>query len=96
MGSLAAARKAMRDAFGDRDRDAAMSQASVVKSIGADLSHRQQTFDDAVKELISKHEWKKYQSWREDRRKSAQARFNGMGGQGHAGGPPPDEGQGDQ
>ena len=69
--SLAAARSAMRDAFEDHDREAGMRQANIVKSIGDDLSHRQQTFDDAVKAMVSKDEWKKYQSWRDDQRKDA-------------------------
>ncbi len=94
--SLAAARKAMRDAFEDRDRDAATSEASVVKSLGDDLSRRQQTFDDAAKEMVTKDEWKKYQSWRDDQRKAAQERRGAMMGRGRSGGAPPDDGSGDQ
>ncbi len=81
--SLTAARSAMRDAFADRDREAGRSQMSLLKSLGDDLSKQQETFDSAVKEMLKKDEWKKYQAWRADRRKEAEDRRNEMmGGRG--------------
>ena len=81
--SLTAARTAMRDAFADRDREAGRSQMSLLESLGDDLSKQQETFDSAVKEMLKKDEWKKYQNWRADRRKEAEDRRNEMmGGRG--------------
>lgn len=75
--SLAAARNGMRDAFGSGDRDAMRGQMPVLKSLGDELSERQKTFDDTVKGMIGKDEWKKYQDWREDQRKEAESRRRG-------------------
>ena len=72
--SLAAARGAMREAFDNQDREAGRGQMGAMKSLADDLSHQQETFDGAVKDLISKDQWKKYQDWRADRRKEAQDR----------------------
>lgn len=45
-----------------------------IRSLTDDLSHQQETFDGAVKDLVSKDDWKKYQDWRADRRKEAERR----------------------
>ena len=88
--SLAAARKAMRDAFEDRDREAGRRQMSLVKSLGDDLSKQQETFDSAVKEKLKKEEWKKYQGWRADRRQEAEDHRHEMMGRRRDGGAPPE------
>jgi Spy/CpxP family protein refolding chaperone len=88
--SLAAARTAMRNAFEDRDREAARRQMSLLKSLGDDLSKQQETFDRAVKEMLKKEEWKKYQGWRSDRRQEAEDHRREMMGGRHEGGAPPE------
>jgi len=75
--SLAAARGAMRDAFGSRDRDAMRGQMPLLTSLGDELSGRQKTFDDAVKDMVDTDQWKKYQDWRDDQRKEAESRRPG-------------------
>jgi hypothetical protein len=94
--SLAAARRAMREAFQDGDREAGRSQGMILKSLNDDLSKRQQTFDDAVKDSVKKEEWKKYQGWREDRRKEAENRRQDMMGRRRGGGAPPEGSPDDQ
>jgi hypothetical protein len=94
--SLAAARSAMRDAFQDRDREAGRRQMSLVKSLGDDLSKQQETFDDAVKEILKKEEWKKYQDWRADRRQGAEDHRDEMMGRRRDGGAPPEVRPNDQ
>jgi Spy/CpxP family protein refolding chaperone len=88
--SLAAARIAMRSAFEDRDREAARRQMSLLKSLGDDLAKQQETFDKAVKEMLKKEEWKKYQDWRADRRKEAEDRRQEMMGGRREGSAPPE------
>jgi hypothetical protein len=51
---------------------------------------RQKTFDNAVKGLVGKDEWKKYQDWRAQRRKEAEDRHHEMMGRGEIGEPPAD------
>jgi Spy/CpxP family protein refolding chaperone len=87
--SLAAARTAMRNAFEDHDREAGRGQMSLLKSLGDDLAKQQETFDNALKEMLKKDEWKKYQNWRADRRKEAEDRRQEMMG-GRRGGAPPE------
>lgn len=88
--SLAAARSAMRDAFENRDREAGRRQMSLLKSLGDDLSKQQETFDSAVKEMLKKEEWKKYQDWRADRRQEAEEHRHEMMGGRREGGTPPE------
>jgi hypothetical protein len=88
--SLAAARTAMRDAFEDRDREAGRRQMSLLKSLSDDLAKQQETFDKAVKEMLKKDEWKKYQDWRADRREEAEHHRQEMMGRRHEGDAPGD------
>ncbi len=88
--SLGAARSALRDAFEERDRDAGRRQVGLVKSLGDDLSKRLNTFDNAVKDLVGKDEWKRYQDWRSQRRKEAEDRRHEVMGRRETSAPPAD------
>jgi hypothetical protein len=94
--SLANARSAMRSAFEDHDRDAARNQMDLLKSLGDDLSKQQETFDGAVKDMVKKDEWKKYQDWRAERRKEAEAQRRDMMGGRREGAAPPEVPSGNQ
>lgn len=89
--SLMAARGAMRDAFENHDRAAGGRDGAAMRSLADDLTRRQQTFDDAVKAVVTKDAWKNYQGWRAERKKEMESHRRGRmrGGPGAAG--PPDD-----
>jgi hypothetical protein len=89
--SLAAARGAMHGDFENGDREAGRDRMGTIKSFADDLSHQQDTFDAAVKDAVTKDEWKKYQDWRADRRKEAESRHSDMMGRRRGGGAPPED-----
>ena len=70
--SLTALRRDLRSAFEQGDRDAARQQAGQLRPLTDELQRRQATFDDTLRPLLEKDQWKRYQHWREDERKRAQ------------------------
>jgi hypothetical protein len=64
--SLEVLRRGMRDAFDAGDRDAAQHQRSQFRPLMDELSQRQSAFDDTLKGMLDKDQWKKYQGWRND------------------------------
>jgi Spy/CpxP family protein refolding chaperone len=76
--SLRAAREVMRDAFQSRDRSTIEDQGKVIRGITSDLEKRQKNFDDALKQMLDKDQWKRYQDWRAQRRKEMEDRMQGF------------------
>lgn len=72
----------MRDARQNGDRSVAQGYMSTMRELRDGLSQQQKPFDDAVKELLTKSQWKKYDQWHKDLRKQAAAERGGdKGGQ---------------
>ena len=78
--SLVVLRRAARDAFDAGDPAAAREQRDRMQPMLDELTRRQQAFDDSVKEMLGKAQWKRYQDWRNEARKPM--------GRGRTGGPP--------
>jgi hypothetical protein len=70
--SLTALRRELRSAFEQGDREAGRQQLGQLRPLTEELQQRQDTFDDTLKPLLEKDQWKRYQHWREDERKRAQ------------------------
>jgi hypothetical protein len=65
--SLAALRSDMGGGAGDTgDRE------SVFMPLSQELTRRQAAFDDALKDMLDKDQWKRYQKWRDEQRKVAE------------------------
>ena len=70
--SLTALRRDLGSAFEQGDREAARQQAGQLRPLTEELQRRQATFDDTLRPLLEKDQWKRYQHWRDDERKRAQ------------------------
>jgi hypothetical protein len=83
--SLDTLRSQMRDAAGNRDRDAMSRQRGQMEPLVKDLQKQQSTFDDTLKDMLEKQQWQRYQKWRDDQRKQAakerEDRWQGHGDQ---------------
>ena len=69
--SLAAMRRDLREAFEQGDREAARRHRGEFRPLTEELTRQQASFDDSLKPLLAKDQWKRYQQWRDDRRKQA-------------------------
>jgi hypothetical protein len=69
---------------GEDDQGARRSSRDGMRETMQTLRDRQKAFDEALGDFLSKDQVKQYQTWRETRRKEAQARFRQRG----SGGPP--------
>ena len=70
--SLAAMRRDTRDAFEQGDREAAQRHRGEFRPLTEELERQQATFDQTLKPLLAKAQWKRYQHWRDDQRKQAE------------------------
>ena len=77
--SLHAARQALREAFGSQDRATIQEQMRTVQALTRVLEDRQKKFDEALKKLLDKDQWKRYDKWREEQRQEAAALRRGTG-----------------
>jgi hypothetical protein len=75
----------MRAAFEDGDREGARRRRDVVMTLGQGLAARQKTFDETLKSLLGKDQWKRYDKWRSDERKRAEQERRERWGGGQAG-----------
>ena len=67
--SLAALRNTMGDS---EDRSSFQTRREIFQPLSEELTRRQAAFDDALKDMLDKNEWKRYQKWRDDQRKAAE------------------------
>ena len=65
--SLAALRNGMGDS---EDRSSFEQRREIFQPLSQELTRRQAAFDDALKDMLDKDQWKRYQKWREDQRKA--------------------------
>lgn len=61
-----------RDASASADRDSFRRSREVFVPLRQELERRQAAFDDALHDMLDKNQWKRYEKWREDERKTAQ------------------------
>jgi hypothetical protein len=66
--SLAALRNGMGDSG---DRASFQERREIFQPLSQELTRRQAAFDDALKDMLDKDQWKRYQKWRDDQRKAA-------------------------
>jgi hypothetical protein len=68
--------KPQRDSLASLRRDMSGSEVrqrrAVFMPLTQDLARRQAAFDDALKDMLDKNQWKRYQKWRDDERKAAE------------------------
>jgi hypothetical protein len=69
--SLAAMRRDRREAYSQGDRETARRHRGQLRPLAEDLARQQVTFDDTLKPILTKDQWKRYEQWREDQRKQA-------------------------
>jgi hypothetical protein len=69
--SLAAMRRDRREAYNQGDRETARRHRGQLRPLAEDLARQQVTFDDTLKPILTKAQWKRYEQWREDQRKQA-------------------------
>ena len=67
--SLAALRNNMSDS---EDRSSFQERREIFQPLSQELTRRQAAFDDALKDMLDKDQWKRYQKWRDDQRKAAE------------------------
>lgn len=70
--SLRSSMRGMREAFETGGRDAAREHRSDLQRQWKDLSKRDQQFEKALEELLSKDQQKKYKKWKKAREKAEQ------------------------
>lgn len=75
--SVVAARQEIRAAFQSGDREGAEEPIRTLRALTKDLENRQKRFDDSLKHLLSKDQWKDYDKWRAERRKEAEDLMRG-------------------
>ena len=64
---------ALRNSMGDAgDRSSFQQRREVFIPLSQELTRRQAAFDDALKDMLDKDQWKRYQKWRDDQRKTAE------------------------
>jgi hypothetical protein len=54
------------------DRSSFEQRREEFQPLSEELTHRQQAFDDELKKMLDKDQWKRYQKWRDDQRKAAE------------------------
>jgi hypothetical protein len=69
--SLAALRGGMGGGDSD-DRGSAQQRREIFMPLSDELTRKQVAFDDALKDMLDKDQWKRYQKWREEERKVAE------------------------
>jgi hypothetical protein len=86
---------ALRGGMGDSDdRSSFQERREIFMPLSQELTRRQGAFDDALKDMLDKEQWKRYQKWRDDQRKEAEQqrqnrwRHRGTGGAPGDGQPP--------
>lgn len=62
--------KAMRSAFESGDRSTAREQRDVIERESKELSKRDTDFDKGLKDILTKDQQKRYQKWKENRKKT--------------------------
>ena len=67
--SVVTARQEIRAAFQSGDREGAEEPMRTLRALTKDLANRQKSFDESLKPLLSHDQWKRYDKWREERRK---------------------------
>jgi hypothetical protein len=67
--SLAALRNGMGDSG---DRSSFQERREIFQPLSQELTRRQAAFDDALKDMVDKDQWKRYQKWRDEQRKAAE------------------------
>lgn len=70
--SLAMLRRDMTSGSDSEDREAFQRRREVFMPINEELTRRQSAFDDALKDMLDKDQWKRYEKWRDDERKAAE------------------------
>ena len=68
--SLAALRNQAASDAGDRASFEQRREA--FEPLSQELTRRQQAFDDELKKMLDKDQWKRYEKWRDDQRKAAE------------------------
>jgi hypothetical protein len=64
---------ALRNTMGDsEDRSSFQERREIFQPLSEELTRRQAAFDDALKDMLDKDQWKRYQKWRDDQRKTAE------------------------
>jgi hypothetical protein len=64
---------ALRNGMGDSDdRSSFQERREIFQPLSQELTSRQAAFDDALKDMLDKDQWKRYQKWRDDQRKDAE------------------------
>lgn len=66
--SVRAAREAARDGSEGGDRESGAATSDAIKAMLKDLGDQQQAFDQALKGILSKDQWKAYEKWRRSQR----------------------------
>jgi hypothetical protein len=54
------------------DRSSFQERREIFMPLSQELTRRQAAFDDALKDMLDKDQWKRYQKWRDDQRKEAE------------------------
>jgi len=91
--SLAALRTGMGGGSGDTgDRESFQQRREIFMPLSQELTRRQAAFDDALKDMLDKDQWKRYQKWRNEERKVAEQQRQDRWRQ-HGGSRPPAYGQ---
>ncbi len=80
--SLAALRAARRDEQGREGRGAGGARPMMggMAEIRSDLEQKQRGFDAALKDFLTRDQWKRYGAWLDQRRSEARERMRGMRG----------------
>lgn len=85
---LQQARESFRSGGGDADPEARGRLREAMRENMETLTARQKSFDDALKEFLTKAQLKQYGDWRDARRKEMRERFGRPGGPSQGGSPP--------
>jgi exonuclease VII small subunit len=70
--SLRTTRTEMRAARGSQDHESMRQSMAATQQLVAALQSSQQAFDDALKAMLSGEQFKRYEAWRQQRRKQAE------------------------
>jgi hypothetical protein len=54
------------------DRSSFQQRREIFQPLSQELTRHQAAFDDALKDMLDKDQWKRYQKWRDDQRKDAE------------------------
>jgi hypothetical protein len=87
--SLTALRTGMGGSGDSGDRESFQQRREVFMPLSQELTRRQAAFDDALKDMLDKDQWKRYQKWRDEERKVAEQQRRDRWRR-HRGAPPAD------